>query len=282
MPTYQVFSSRLNLIHMLGFLSGDRRLGCRQRARGLGRSVCSRCRRRAACPDLGRVNLGLVLSWCFAISLWATVLKESLEITSLKRQAFRFELRKLKSFGLDGLDWCLVAASAPSRLSATLPRHVHDVQTTQRADGRLRRESNWRLACLAPPGISSLHVYVSLWVFLWRNRSMGLLGYCISHLWTGWNALNSPSLPSYTNLAVGVLLFMLLLRHSPARIALPLSAGNLVSGHWLFYARTLPHFHPGLQLLHLHVLRGNTYLPSLLGLCTTLPSKCYYSGCLIS
>merc|ERR1719341_1390960 len=44
--------------------------------------------------------------------------------------------------------------------------------------------------------------------------------------------------------------------------------------HWLFYARTLPlfHFHPGLQLLHLHVLRGNTYLPSLLGLCTTSPS----------
>ena len=264
----------------------------------MGRSVCSRCWRRAACPDLGRVNLGLVFSWCFAISLWATVLKESLEITSLKRQAFRFELRKLKSFGLDGLDWCLVAASAPSRLSATLPRHVHDVQTTQRADGRLRRESNWRLACLAHPGISSLHVYVSLWVFLWRNRSMGLLGYCISHLWTGWNALNSPSLPSYTNLAVGVLLFMLLLqpRHSPARIALALSrgnlvglalalsAGNLVSGHWRFYARTLPlfHFHPGLQLLHLHVLRGNTYLPSLLGLCTTLPSKCYYSGCLIS
>merc|ERR1719341_3069472 len=95
--------------------------------------------------------------------------------------------------------------------------------------------------------ISSLHVYVSLWVFLWRNRSMAFsfLGYCISHLWTGWNALNSPSLPSYTNLAVGVLLFMLLLqlRHSPARIAhalsrgnlvglaLALSAGNLVSGH---------------------------------------------------
>ena len=100
MPTYQVFSSRLNLIHMLGFLSGDRRLGCRQRARGLGRSVCSRCWRRAACPDLGRVYLGLVFSWCFAISLWATVLKESLEITSLKRQAFRFELRELKSFGL--------------------------------------------------------------------------------------------------------------------------------------------------------------------------------------
>ena len=109
--------------------------------------------------------------------------------------------------------------------------------------------------------ISSLHVYVSLWVFLWslqwRNRSMAFsfLGYCISHLWTGWNALNSPSLPSYTNLAVGVLLFMLLLRHSPARIALALSrgnlvglalalsAGNLVSGHWLFYARTLPLFH---------------------------------------
>ena len=67
-------------------------------------------------------------------------------------------------------------------------------------------------------------------------------------------------------------------------LALALSAGNLVSGHWRFYARTLPlfHFHPGLQLLHLHVLRGNTYLPSLLGLSTTSPSKCHYSGCLIS
>ena len=97
---------------------------------------------------------------------------------------------------------------------------------------------------------------------------MGLLGYCISHLWTGWNALNSPSLPSYTNLAVGVLLFMLLLqlRHSPARIALALSrgnlvglalalsAGNLVSGHWLFYARTLPLFH-----FHISTLGSNFF-----------------------
>ena len=101
---------------------------------------------------------------------------------------------------------------------------------------------------------SSLHVYMSLWVFLWRNRSMGFLGYCISHLWTGWNALNSPSLPNYTNVAAGVVLFTLLLqlRHSPARIALALSggsharlcialsAGNLRSGLWLHYAKTLP------------------------------------------
>merc|ERR1719341_1918025 len=86
--------------------------------------------------------------------------------------------------------------------------------------------------------ISSLHVYVSLWVFLWRNRSMAFsfLGYCISHLWTDWNALNSPSLPSYTNLAVGVLLFMLLLRPE-LPLHFPLATWCRAIG-W-----TLPFFH---------------------------------------